>query len=232
MATVDLPRLARMRQQFAEDRIADVAGAVRQAMLTAGIGARLRPGSHIAVTVGSRGIAELPAIVRAIVDALRAGSAEPFIVPAMGSHGVATPDGQREVLEGYGITPEAVGAPIRATMDVVEVGQTGAGVPGYMDLHAFDADVVLGLAVVENAADEPYRIEAVPPEQFHAADRELLALSNSLLPRIPFGHLDVLVVDWIGKNLSGSGLDPNVIGMWRRLGGARTPDYRRIVVRD
>ena len=80
--------------------------------------------------------------------------------------------------------------------------------------------VVGGLAVVENAADDPYRIEAVPPEAFHATDEALLRLSNSLLPRIPFDHLDVLVVDWIGKNLSGSGMDPNVIGMWRRLGGA------------
>jgi hypothetical protein len=92
--------------------------------------------------------------------------------------------------------------------------------------------VVLGLAIVENAADEPYRLVAVGPERFHETDRELLAVSNGLLPRIPFEHVDVLVVDWIGKNISGSGMDPNVIGMWRRLGGERKPDYRRIVVRD
>jgi hypothetical protein len=210
----------------------------------------------------------------------------------MGSHGGATAEGQAEVLTGYGITEDRVGAPVRATMEVVEVGRTAAGVPVYMDRFAWEADgvlvcgrvkahtafkapiesglckmlavglgkqrgaetmhasglastipmaahvslasgkVVLGLAIVENAADEPYRIEAVPPERFHEADRALLQVSNSLLPRIPFDSLDVLVVDWIGKNISGSGMDPNVIGMWRRLGGERKPDYRRIVVRD
>jgi hypothetical protein len=92
--------------------------------------------------------------------------------------------------------------------------------------------VLFGLAIVENASDEPYRIEAVPPSEFHETDRRLLELSNGLLPRIPFDQLDVLIVDWIGKNISGSGLDPNVIGMWRRLGGERKPDYKRIVVRD
>ncbi|MGH2371254.1 MAG: hypothetical protein ACRDI2_24020, partial [Chloroflexota bacterium] len=203
-----------------------------------------------------------------------------------------TAEGQREVLKGYGVTEAAVGAPICATMDVVEIGQTGRGVPVLMDRYAYEADgvlicgrvkahtafkapiesglckmlsvglakqrgaeamhaaglaetipeaasvalatgkVVLGLAIVENAADDPYRIVAVPPDRFQAADRELLQVSNALLPRIPFEHLHVLVVDWIGKNISGSGMDPNVIGMWRRLGGERKPDYRRIVVRD
>jgi hypothetical protein len=288
---IAIPRVARVRQRFAGERITDVEGAVRGAVRGAGIADRVA-GRRIAVTVGSRGIGELPAIVRAIVAELSAEGAAPFVVPAMGSHGGATAAGQQEVLEGYGVTPDAVGAPIAATMDVVEVGRTPGGVPVYMDRNAYEADgvlvfgrvkahtafkapiesglckmlavglgkqrgaetlhaaglaqtipaaaavglatgkVVLGLAVVENAADEPFRIAAAAPDRFHETDRELLQVSNGLLPHIPFEHLDVLVVDWIGKNLSGSGMDPNVIGMWRRLGGERRPDYRRIVVRD
>lgn len=292
MEKVTLPRVARIRQRFGSERIEDVRGAVREAVLSADCITRISPGARLALTAGSRGISHIPEILSACVAALRERGAEPFIVPAMGSHGGATTEGQREVLEGYGITEEAVGAPIHATMDVVEVGRTPRGVPVYMDRNAYEADgvvvcgrvkahtafkapiesglckmlavglgkqrgaetmhgaglaqtipeaatvaiasgkVVLGLAIVENASDEPYRIRAVAPEQFLEADAELLQLSNSLLPRIPFEHLDVLVVDWIGKNISGSGMDPNVIGMWRRLGGERRPDYRRIVVRD
>ncbi len=292
MNTVELPRVARVRQRFAGEHILDVRGAVDAAMAGSDVARRLRPGARIAITVGSRGISQLPALVGAAVDALRHLGARPFIVPAMGSHGGATVEGQREVLEGYGVCQATVGAPVLATMDVVEIGHTARGVPVYIDRHAWEADgvlvlgrvkahtafkapiesglckmlsvglgkqrgaetmhaaglaqtipeaaavalgtgkVILGLAVVENAADDPFCIVAVPPDQFHATDAALLKLSNSLLPRIPFQQLDVLVVDWIGKNISGSGMDPNVIGMWRRLGGERRPDYRRIVVRD
>ncbi|NDE76619.1 MAG: hypothetical protein EB039_11250, partial [Proteobacteria bacterium] len=187
---------------------------------------------------------------------------------------------------------ESVGAPIHASMDVVELGSTDLGVPVYMDRITWESDgvvvlgrvkahtafkapiesglckmlavglgkqrgaetmhraglartipeaakvgiasgkVVLGIAVVENASDQLMRIDVVEPQAFHDADRELLVASNAVLPRIPFDHADVLILDWIGKDLSGSGMDPNVIGMWRRLGGERRPDYRRIVVRD
>ncbi|CAA9280952.1 MAG: Iron-sulfur cluster-binding protein [uncultured Chloroflexi bacterium] len=289
---VDLPRVARIRQRFPAEHITDVRAAVREAILGSDARVCVRPGARLALTAGSRGITQIPEILAACVATLRELGAEPFIVPAMGSHGGATAEGQREVLEGYGITEERTGAPIRATMEVVEVGRTPLGVPVYMDRNAFEADgvvvcgrvkahtafkapiesglckmlavglgkqrgaetmhnaglattipeaarvsiaagkVSLGLAIVENAADEPFHVRAVAPEQFHAADEELLRLSNGLLPRIPFEQLDVLVVDWIGKNISGSGMDPNVIGMWRRLGGERKPDYRRIVVRD
>jgi hypothetical protein len=287
-----LPRVALVRQRFERAGVGDVPGAVARTIAESGVAARVAPGARIAITAGSRGISHLPELVGAAAAALRGYGAEPFVVPAMGSHGGATAEGQREVLAGYGVTEAAVGAPVRATMDVVEVGRTPRGVPVYMDRNAYESDgvlvlnrvkahtafkapiesglckmlavglgkqrgaetmhaaglaqtipeaaavslasgkVLLGLAVVENAADEPYRIVATPPERFHETDRDLLAISNGLLPRIPFEYLDVLVVDWIGKNISGSGLDPNVIGMWRRLGGERKPDYRRIVVRD
>ena len=292
MLSVELPRVVRIRQRFGAERISDVPRAVREAILGSDVSSRITPGARIALTAGSRGISHIESILAASVAALRELGAEPFIVPAMGSHGGATAEGQVEVLAGYGITEERVGAPVRATMDVVEVGRTSSDVPVYMDRLAWEADgvvvcgrvkahtafkapiesglckmlavglgkqrgaetmhasglartipeaarvslatgrVVLGLAIVENAADEPFRIEAVSPDGFHEADQRLLDVSNALLPRIPFEQLDVLVVDWIGKNISGSGMDPNVIGMWRRLGGERKPDYKRIVVRD
>jgi hypothetical protein len=292
VAGVALPRVARIRQRFATERISDPAGTARRAVLESGVRTRLRPGAKVAITVGSRGISHLPEIIAGIASALKEMGAEPFVVPAMGSHGGATAEGQHEVVESYGVTEPATGVPIRSTMDVVEVGRTPRGVPVFLDRIAHEADgilvcgrvkahtafkapiesglckmlavglgkqrgaetmhghglaesipeaaavtlatgkVVLGVAIVENASDEPYRIVAAGPNEFHDVDRTLLALSNSLLPRLPFQELDVLVVDWIGKNISGSGMDPNVIGMWRRLGGERKPDYRRIVVRD
>lgn len=291
-ATLAFPRLARIRQRFDTQRIDDVQSAVSQAVRGSAVGQRLKPGARVAITAGSRGISHIPDILASIVTTLRELGAEPFIVPSMGSHGGASAAGQREVLEGYGITEAAVGAPIRATMEVAEVGRTPRGIPVYMDRNAYEADgvvvcgrvkahtafkapiesgvckmlaiglgkqkgaetihaaglaqtipdaasvslasgkVLLGVAIVENGADEPYRIEAVEPAHFLERDAALLQISNDLLPRIPFEQLDVLVVDWIGKNISGSGMDPNVIGMWRRLGGERRPDYRRIVVRD
>lgn len=177
-----LPRVARIRQRLRDEHIADVPGAVRAAISACHAVERVRPGSRVAITAGSRGIAHIDTIIAAVASELRARGGEPFLVPAMGSHG---------------------GAP-----------------------------VLLGLAIVENAFEQPYRIVATNPEGFHDTDRQLLQLANRLLPRIPFDHLDVLVVDWIGKNISGSGMDPNVIGIWRRLGGERRPDYRRIVALD
>src|SRR5579883_3390781 len=115
MPALELPRVALVRQRFARERIDDVGGAVRAAIDALGELPRLHPGARIAITAGSRGIAQIPAILAAIVSSLRARGAEPFIVPAMGSYGGASADGQREVLAGYGITPEAVGAPILAS---------------------------------------------------------------------------------------------------------------------
>lgn len=285
------PRLARVRQKVDATAIPDPHAHVRD-----GVAARLDgtdlSGRRIGVTVGSRGISHLPAIIRGVVDGLRARGADPFVVPAMGSHGGATAPGQVEVLTGYGISEAAVGAPVLATMEVVEVGRTDRDVPVYLDRNVWESDgvvvvnrvkahtafkapiesglckmlavglgkqrgaetmhraglartipeaaavslasgkVLLGVAIVENAADLPMRIDIVNPGSFHQTDRDCLVASNAVLPRIPFDHADVLVLDWIGKDLSGSGMDPNVIGMWRRLGGERLPDYRRIVVRD
>ena len=215
-------------------------------------------------------------ITRAIVSHLTRLGAVPFIVPAMGSHGGGTAEGQREILEGYGITEEFTGAEIRASMETVIVDTTPHGIPVHFDKHASGADhvlvcgrvkphtgfvgpiesglhkmmliglgkhagatiyhraildhsfleiiravadvvlkkcrVVAGLAIVENAYDETALIEAVPPEQFFEREQELLKLATKWLPRLPFPRCDLLIVDEIGKNISGTGMDTNIVG--------------------
>jgi hypothetical protein len=287
-----LPRFFKVRQRLPRDRIEDVAEAIREELRRIGLAERLRPGWCVALTAGSRGIADIPLVMRTVAEAVRNCGAEPFVVPAMGSHGGATVEGQRHVLAEYGITESSVGAPIRATMDTVELGRLPCGARVYFDalaaaaeativvnrvkahtafrgniesglckmtciglgkavgaeqMHAHGlrdsipaaatlilakANVVGGLALVENAAHDLAVVRATPPEGFLDTDRELLHTANAYLPRVPFEHLHVLVVGWLGKNISGSGMDYNVVGMWRRIGGERVPDFERIVVLD
>jgi len=282
--------MARVRQQLPDEHLGDVAGAVRAALIQGGLSSRIVPGQRVAITAGSRGIADIQLVIRTVVEELRAVGAEPFVVPAMGSHGGATVEGQRAVLAEYGITEAEVGAPVLATMETVEVGRLDDGTPCYMDRHAWDGDAVvivnrvkahtafradiesglckmlaiglgkqlgaetnharglaqtipavasvilgtgkvaLGLGLVENAFHKLHTIRAAAPEGFHTADRELLQLANSLLPRVPFDELDLLIVDELGKNVSGSGMDYNIVGMWRRLGGEKRPNFKRIAV--
>jgi hypothetical protein len=272
--------------------VEDVADTVRNELQRIRLDQRLKRGGSVAITAGSRGIADIQLVIRTVVEVVREVGAEPFVVPAMGSHGGATPEGQRHVLAEYGITESSVGAPIRATMDTVEVGQLPGGARVYFDANAAAADativvnrvkahtafrgdiesglckmtavglgkqrgaeqihahglkehipeaasltlertnIVAGLALVENAAHELAVIRATPPDGFLATDRELLRLANDYLPRVPFDHLHLLVVGWLGKNLSGSGMDYNVVGMWRRIGGEPLPNFERIAVLD
>lgn len=289
----ELPPMARVRQRLPSDALTDLDANIRQTLGEAGLEGIIKSGQRVALTAGSRGIAEIRRILATVVQAVREAGGEPFIVPAMGSHGGATVEGQLEVLHGYGISEQSIGAPIKATMDTVELGRLENGATLYMDRNAADADativvarvkahtsfrsdvesglckmiaiglgkqrgaesihdhdlatgiklgaalsvqksnIVLGLAIVENAAHQVYHVRAVRPEQFIETDRELLKLSNDLLPRVPFDELDVLVVGELGKNISGSGMDPNVIGMWRRTGEPPSPpNYKRIVVLD
>lgn len=285
-----LPRMARVRQELPDDHLADVAGAVRTALADGGLRQRVQPGQRIAITAGSRGIANIATVIRTVAEEVRAAGAEPFVVPAMGSHGGATVEGQRAVLAEYGITEAEVGAPVLATMDTVTVGHLEDGTACYMDRNAHEGDgvivvgrvkahtafradiesglckmlaiglgkqrgaetnharglahtipevasvllasgkVVLGLGLVENAYHRLHTIQAVSPDCFHEADRTLLKLANELLPRVPFDELDLLIVDELGKNISGSGMDYNVVGMWRRIGGEKRPNFKRIAV--
>lgn len=273
---VPLPVMYPATVHFATDQVHDLTWAVADALASGGILGRVQPGMRVAVGVGSRGVAEIAAITRAAVGALRRAGAEPFIVPAMGSHGGATAEGQRGVLAELGVTEETVGAPIRTSMEVVELARLPEGPPVNMDRHAYEADATLvinrvkphtdfhgsiesglakmcaiglgkvrtaeaihahgpnglrdlipkaarivvekgrvigGLAVLENAYHQVAEIAGVPPAGIGTeAESALQARAKSLMPSLPFAHLDVLVVDEMGKEISGTGMDTNVIG--------------------
>jgi hypothetical protein len=287
---MSVPLLARVRQSIPQPQIADVAGTVRRLILGSRLRERVPAGGRIAVGVGSRGITSIPTVARAAVDTLKEMGYRPFIVAAMGSHGGATAEGQRELLAGYEITPETMGVEVRSDMDTVVLGTNPVGLPIYFDKNAHEADGIvllnrvkphtdftstyesgvlkmlviglgkrdgatqvhklglrglrevlpavgrflventrfsLGLAIVENALDMPAEIVALEPESILDAEPKLLDRARSLMGRLPFDQIDVLVVGELGKNYSGAGMDPNVIG---RLMVETMPDFPRPVV--
>lgn len=286
-----IPDVALVRRHFSTDHIEDIAGEVRQQLAQVGLAQRIKPGQRIALTAGSRGVANIAMILSTIAEELKKLDARPFIVPAMGSHGGATAEGQVELIAEYGITEEALGVPILSSMDTVVLGTTPYGATIHMDRNAYNADgvivvgriknhtsfrapiesglckmmaiglgkqkgaesvhdhglprnipeaakimlatgkIVLGVGTVENAYHQTCKIVAAPPEKIAETDIENLKFAAKLLPRIPFDEADVAVVDYIGKNISGTGMDMNVMGMWRRTGEAPYPPiFKRIVV--
>jgi hypothetical protein len=143
LAPIRLPRMAAIRQRFVDDAIRDIPARVTRELARPEIGASIRPGMSVAITAGSRGIANIVEILREVVSAVKARGGRPFIFPAMGSHGGATREGQQQLLEGYGITERAIGAPVRATMDTIVVGATAEGHPVHLDRHAAEADGII-----------------------------------------------------------------------------------------
>jgi hypothetical protein len=275
----DLPRFVRLRQEFPRPCVVDIRQAVLQELDRLPDLSRQVAGKRIAITAGSRGISEIAAILAALVDGLRSRGAQPFIVPAMGSHGGATAEGQVQMLANLGMTEASLGAPILSSMEVVELGRLPNGMPVYVDRLAAEADgavlanrikphtdfvadfesglakiatlglgkqrgaevihsygveglanwmpqaarlvveklpVLFGLATVENAYHEVASITAVPPAEIAGPlEKSLLEEAYRLMPSIPFEEIDVLIVDEIGKNISGVGMDPNVTGRVR-----------------
>ena len=270
------PRMIKVQQRFDAPQVDDIPGTVKAQIEGLNLSGKVKQGDTVAVTVGSRGVSNIAVITKAIVEALKELGAAPFIVPAMGSHGGGTAEGQRQIIEGYGVTEEFVGCPIRATMEVVQVGTVEGKVPVYFDRYASEADhvvvsgrvkphtgfvgeiesglhkmmliglgkhkgatiyhqaivhysfdriirgvaqqvidncgVLFGLAMVENQYDETAMIDAVPPDRFAEREKELLILAKKWMPRLPFDQVDLLVIDAMGKNISGSGMDTNVVG--------------------
>ena len=273
---IELPHLHRVTRHIPDDGLPDIPRSVHEVLDVSGLAERLPPRGEIAIGVGSRGIADLPTIVRATTDWFREHGARPFLVPCMGSHGGASAEGQIRVLEHLGVTAASAGCPIRAGMDTVAIGTLGNGLPVHMDVHAASADGVFvinrvkphtaftgphesglvkmlviglgkrngadcchslgfgrfpevmpqmarlllerkpsllgGLAVVENAHDRVCLLEAVLPERLLERDRALLAEARARMGALPVDELDVLLVDRMGKDISGSGMDPNVTG--------------------
>jgi len=272
---VSLPKMIPARQLFATDALPDVAAAVRSAITEQDISVVIKPGMRIALAVGSRGMNQLPLLVATFAAELKQCGAEPFVVPSMGSHGGATAEGQREVLEALGVTEDSVGCPIRSSMETVELGQLENGLPILLDRHAAEADgiiivnrikphtsfsgpyesglvkmlaiglgkqqgadschamgfdkmaenivamarvklaqakILFGLATIENAYDRICRLELVPAAEILAREPALLKQARAQMPRLLFNPLDVLIIDHIGKNFSGTGTDPHITG--------------------
>ena len=273
------PKLVRLKQHFDRPRIDNIPQAVRTTLEKLDLGKTIKAGQTVALTAGSRGIANIPVILKSTVQHLRDLGARPYLVPAMGSHGGGTAEGQKELLESYGISESFVGVPIRASMEVKSLGKTSDGFEVFLDQQASEADhigvigrikphtsyhgpvesgllkmmmiglgkhvgalnyhkllleypydqvvrsvgrhmrakapIAFGVGVVENGYDETAHIEAVKPADFEPREEAMLVLAKQWLARLPFHEADLLIIDEIGKEISGSGMDTNVVGRKR-----------------
>lgn len=291
---IKLPKFLKVKQNFMREKIEDIEGEVR---------VKVTPflndltGKRIAVGVGSRGVANIAKITKTVVDSLKEAGAKPFIIPAMGSHGGATPEGQAEVLASYGITEETMGVEIDASVDVETIGEYEPGLPIYVAKSALEADgiiiiprikahtafrgkiesgackmLVIGLgkqrgadsvhsegfgrfaelipgvgcmiaektkvlfavSLVENAYDETYKVEIIPRNDILALDREMTLLEESkkMMAKILIPKFDVLIIEQIGKNISGDGQDPNVTGLYLTKYGSGGPEFKKCAILD
>jgi hypothetical protein len=292
---IPLPRMAKIRQAFAASEVAEVAGALRDQLAKPGVIDTVKPGMQIAIGVGSRGVAEISKLARVTVEEIKKRRGVPFIVPAMGSHGGATAEGQRQVLANLGVTEETAGCEIRSSMDVVELGRLENGLPVYMDklAHAADGIVVInrvkphtcfrssnesgmvkmitiglgkqkgaeschaysfkymaehilamsaislartpilfGVGTVENAYERIARVVAVPANELVEVEKGMLIEAKANMPKFMFDQFDALIVEQIGKEISGDGMDPNITGRYPTPYASGGPDITKIAVLD
>jgi len=294
---IELPRMVEVHQKIPSSKLDDFVSEIRKELKKSGLRGKIKPGAEIAITAGSRGVAHYPEILATVVDEVKKAGGNPFLIPAMGSHGGASSEGQISVLKGLGVTPETVGAPIRATMEVDFVGELSNRSPVYVDRNALRAEgiivvgrvkphtdfkgeiesglmkmmviglgkqkgaemihrfksegyhklipeaarlimkkapIILGLAVLEDAYHNIAVVKAIEPQNIEREETKLLEKAKALLARIPFKDIDVLIVDEIGKDISGAGMDTNVIGRFWLPGESDTlsPNIRSIVVLD
>lgn len=271
---VSFPRILPVRQRFPDRRLDGIPAEVGRELAACGFEKRVAPGARIAIGVGSRGIANISTIVRAVVDYWKSRGCAPFIFPAMGSHGAATAQGQADVLAHYGIHEATVGCPIVSSLEVVSLGATAEGIEAFLDRNAFESDgvflvnrikwhtdfagkiesglfkmmaiglgkfagaqryhtyayrqglepviravgrqvlasgkIVGALGILEDANHNTARVAGLAPETMERQEEELLELVKTWMGRIPF-PLDILIVDEIGKNYSGAGMDTKVV---------------------
>lgn len=288
-----------IRQKFPRRALPDVASAVHDELTSSGLAARLKPGARVAIGVGSRGISNLPQIVRATVRHFQSAGLRPFLFPAMGSHGAASAAGQASVLAHYGIDEASMGCPVESSFEVISLGQTAAGIEVFAGRDAWASDGIFlinrvkwhtsfdgtlesgvckmlaiglgkiegartshgharnlgmsavihaiaehlvgtgkilgGLAILEDAFHDTAKVAALAAERLIAGEEELLALVKSWMGRIPVPALDVLIIDEIGKNISGTGMDMKVVnrGVHGQVNPSpHTPKIERIFLRD
>ncbi len=296
-ADVKLPKMAKVRQIMDHGHIPaeEIPGTTAEELERSGMRRSIRPGMTVAITSGSRGVANVAAVTKAIVDFVKDCGGEPFVFPAMGSHGGATAEGQMEILSGYGVTEEYLGCPVKASMEVDYLGDTPRGRKVYIDRFAHQADAIIlcgrvkahtafrgpyesgivkmavigmgkqhgaesvhqdgfiemaeliveyydviaekaniigAVALVENAFDETCRIAGLAADEILAKEPELLTYAKSRMGSIFFDNFDVLVVDKIGKDVSGDGMDPNVTGRYGPLHMNREKNIQHIAVLD
>lgn len=291
----EMPVFYRVENRIPAVTLEDPAMAVRQAIKNRQVLNKIHAGDTVAIATGSREVCNIALIIKTLVAELKAVGAKPFIVPAMGSHGGATAEGQEKILNDYGIVEEYVGAPIRSSMETVCLGRTKEhGFEVHLDHNASRADwivpvgriklhtdikgpiqsglmkmiviglgkqagaaichangfgemstniveigkvilekssILFGLGIMENARHKTYRIEAVPAERILEEEPVLLTDAGRQLPHIPFEKLDMLIVDQMGKDISGAGMDPNVTGR-SSINGITAPFAERLVVLD
>ena len=295
LGDVELPKFYKVKQNFDRPRITDLEAEVRNSILGHGGLDLIKPGHTIAITAGSRGIANIALIVKEVVKLVKEKGGEPFVIPAMGSHGGASAEGQLKVLASMGVTEDYIGAPIKSSMEVVEVDRTKNDLPVYIDKYANEADgiivlnrikphvafrgkyesgvvkmitiglgkqkgaeichrlgfgkmaesleeislkiaecknIIMGIGILENGYDETCEIIPMSKEEIFVKEPELLEKAKSMLPKIYFDKFDVLVIDEIGKNITGTGMDTNIIGRYHTPYASGGPVITKIVVLD
>ena len=290
-----LPEMIKIKQIFNNYKINNIEHETKKQLNK--IPLNVKKGSNIAIAVGSRGITNIKSIVKIVVDFLKIKGANPFIIPAMGSHGGATAEGQKQVLKSYDITEDFLKVPIRSSMEVIELPQNGLKNKVYIDKIASEADgiiiinrikphtsfhgnyesglmkmlviglgkhkqaieihkyginglknlilpaakqiikhsnILFGIAVIENAYDEIMLIKVLTPDAFEKKESDLLKIAKENMPKLPVDDIDILIIDQMGKNISGVGIDPNIIGRLK-IQGEKEPDnpkIKRIIVAD
>jgi len=294
---VRFPKIVQVEQNINTQHLVDYSAKLRSELEAVGLTRSIKKDMRVAITAGSRGIAHIPEMLAIIVDEVKKAGGQPFLFPAMGSHGGATAEGQMEILSALGITETATHAPILATSETKIIGTLDNGEPVYIDKYAAEADgiivvnrikpntdfkdeiesglmkmmsvgmgkqkgsrmvfwhgregyhktlkevarlilekmpIFLGVGIVENAAGETAVIKAIPPTQIEEEEKKLLRIAKSMEPGIPLKQIHVLVIKEIGKDISGTGMDTNVVGRFWLLGEAfpELPEINRIVVLD
>ena len=295
---MNFPKVYRVRQSFDRTAVKDIPGTVKGELKKLSLNKVMKPGQRVALTAGSRGVANMALILKAIGEYLKSLGAQPFIFPAMGSHGGATAEGQVDLLAHYNVTEAFTGIPVLSSMEVVEIGKTEDGVPVYIDKNASQADhiivvnrikphtkfkapiesglmkmmaigmgkqkgaeyyhkaaiqltfpkiivdagrevlkkapILCAVGTVENGYDETAKIVALRPEEVEVKEKELLIEAKRMMPKLPFNDIDLLIVDQMGKDISGTGIDPNVTGRNRDLLGVfpHPTNIKRVFVRD
>jgi len=295
---MNYPKMCILKQTFDKAKLENIPTTIINELDKVGVNLKVKAGEKVGITAGSRGVANIATITKTVVDYIKALGAKPYILPCMGSHGGATAEGQIKVLEGYGITEETMGCPIRSTMEVEVIGNNNDGLSIFLDKYALEADhlivinrvklhtkfegpvesglmkmmavgmgkrhgadlyhkacvqygmnrvigtvglvvmekspILCGLGIVENAYDQTTIIKAFSPNELLEGEKKLLKVVRMSMATLPFDDIDILLIDEIGKDISGTGMDTNVIGINRDILGtfASTPRVKRCVVFD